>query len=156
MGLRAIPAGRLLAAHAQTFKAKFVFSNLSDDEFDPIVVLSPGMYLPAVIAQAEAIAQFIFGSTEVLGVRRSINEMGLLGVESDVRPVDGSPQGVLRSLLLTRASEQVFNFNAQQAMSPVIDLARLTNYYRTEGAAAIRGECADVLVADVSSYNWEY
>lgn len=162
MGLRSIPAQRLLAAHAATLGAVFTFPDVafSADQapvaVDGIVVFSPAMYLPAVISKAQALAKFVFGSADVLGIERSVNDMAVLGVEADVMTIDGSPQGVLRSLLLTRASEQLFelNTNHRADTQQVIDLGRVTAYYRSEGAPAIRGEQDDFLSVDPSGYEW--
>lgn len=159
MGTRAIPASRLLASHAEVLKAYFTSEGLQvageKALLDPLIVFSPSMYLPAVIAKAESLAKFVFGSADVLGVRRSVNDLGVLGVEADVKAVDGSPEGVLRGLLLARASEQVFDMNLLFGKSQLIDVARITAYYRGEGAAAVRGERDDVISADVtSSYEW--
>lgn len=161
MGLRAIPASRMLAAYVEKYNATFTFAGMEVNgeivAIEPIVVFSPAMYLPAVIAQAEAKAIFQWGSADVLGVKRTINELGVLGVECDVMPIDGSAQGILRGLLLAQAAEQVFNLiSPGQSSAQVIDLSRATAYYRSEGAAAVRGECADVLIGDVSSYNRDY
>lgn len=156
--MRAIPAQRLLASHAMNMGATFAFASMAaPDEsatVDPIVVFSPSMYLPAVIAKAEAIAKFVFGSADVLGVKRTVNELGILGVEADVMAIDGSPEGVLRSLLLTRASEQVFEFNTSAQKAQQIELAGVTAYYRSEGAPAVRGERDDNLSDESSSYEW--
>lgn len=161
MGLRAIPAQRLLTAHPSIHRVVFSYGadalENQDAGIDPIVVFSPSMFLPAVIARAEALARFVFGSSEVLGVRRSVNEMSILGVEADVAAIDGSPQGVLRSLLMMYASEQVFSLNArlQKADRPlVVDLASVRSYYISEGAPALRGERDDLLTADSTHYEW--
>lgn len=166
MGLsRAIPAQRFLAADASGMGAVFTSGRLtlSDDEprFSPLVVFSPSMYLPAVIAKAEALAKFVFGSAEMLGVRRVVNEMGVLGVEADTMGIDGSAAGMLRALLLRRAAEQVFDqllgqpqSSRPDANSLVIDLAAVTSYYRGEGRSAVRGERDDVLNSDPLSYDW--
>lgn len=159
MGMRAIPADRLLASHAAALKVAFAFEGMGHAgealQIEPIVVFSPAMYLPAVIAKAEAIAKFLFGSSEVLGVRRSVNDMGVLGVEADIMPIDGSPQGILRSLLVVRASEQLFDFQLNSPGLQFIDLARVTAYYRTEGAAALRGERDDV-ISEVNTLNYKW
>lgn len=162
MGLRAIPAQRLLASHAATLGAVFTFPDVAMTggrepvAVDGIVVFSPAMFLPAVISKAQALAKFVFGSADVLGVDRSVNDLAVLGVEADVMTIDGSPQGVLRSLLLTRASEQLFEFNINNRAdtTQVIDLARVTAYYRSEGAPALRGEQDDFLSIDSSGYEW--
>lgn len=118
----------------------------------PDLVFSPSLYLPAVIAKAEALAVFAFGSAEVLGVRRLITDMGWLGVDADVLGIDGTPGGVLRSLLLTRASEQVFTLLSTKDRR--IDLGPVTDYYRGPGARAIRGQIADVLTPESANYDW--
>jgi hypothetical protein len=155
VGLRAIPAQRLLAAHARNLGAQFFsapeFSGDKGLNLDPIMVFSPSMFLPAIIAKAESLAKFVFESADMLGVRREINHRCVLGVEADVLAVDGSPEGVLRSLLLTRASEQVFEFNADLRQQHVVDVNRVRNYYLTEGAQAIRGERDDSLSVEVLS-----
>lgn len=149
MGLRAIPVTRLLAAHAATFQALFVFESMNGPvEIEPLLVFSPAMFLPVVISQASALATFLLGSDELLGLKRSIADGGIFGVEADIMEVDGSPQGILRASLMTYASELVFNLGQvqknQQGQS-MIDLTPITHYYRSEGAAAVRGERADVL-----------
>ena len=159
MGTRAIPANRLLAAHAEVNKVFFTAEHLvvqgEQALIEPILVFSSSMFLPVVIAKAEAMAKFLFGSSEVLGIRRSITDQGLMGVEADVRAVDGSPEGVLRGLLLTRASEQVFGFETGPIQSQLLDLAGVIAYYRNEGAPALRGERDDVISADIlTSQNW--
>ena len=160
MGLRAIPAQRFLASHARGLGVVFVFKqpHLPEDmaPIDPIVVFSPAMYLPAVISKAEALAKFVFGSADALGVRRAVHDMGVLGVEADVMSIDGSPEGLLRATLLARASEQVFELG-EFALSrrQEIDLARVTSYYRGDGALAIRGEEDDILSADTADYRWK-
>lgn len=155
MGLRAIPVGRVFAQIVTSqFKARFAITMADGEamEVDPVVVFGPAMYLPAIVAQAEAIAQFNFQSTDVLGVKRSVTEMGLLGVECDVLPIDGSPGGILRGLLLTHACEQVFNLRPAglHSQEQLVDLTAVTNYYRSEGASAVRGERPDVLMKEIS------
>lgn len=161
MGLRAIPAQRLLAAHPSTQRAMFVYGKTTlgaeDGGIDSILVFSPSMFLPAVIARAEALARFAFRSSEMLGVKRSSNDMAMLGVEADVAGIDGSPQGVLRSLLMSYASEQVFNLYGQPAdgeRSVSVDLASVRSYYLGEGALALRGERDDLLTVDSTHYDW--
>lgn len=166
MGLRAIPAARLLAAHVTGLNAVFTYPGLQAEgeealNLDPIVVLSSAMYLPAVVAQAEAIAAFCLpaGGSDVLGIKRTVNDMGVLGVECDVGAIDGSAQGILRSALLVQACEQVFGLKADAQGKPQVpqrvDLARVTAYYRGEGAAAVRGERADILMGEIPSINRE-
>lgn len=160
MGLRAIPVQRLLAAHPSTRRATFAYGQVTlggDGGIDAVVVFSPSMFLPAVIARAEALARFMFGSSEMLGVKRSSNDMAMLGVEADVASIDGSPQGVLRSLLMTYASEQVFSLNARPdagERSITVDLASVRSYYLGEGALALRGERDDLLTVDSTHYDW--
>lgn len=159
MGTRAIPASRLLAAHAEANRAFFTSDGLiiqgEQALLEPIIVFSPSMFLPAVITKAESIAKFIFGSADMMGTRRSTNELGLLGIEADVMAVDGSPQGILRGLLLARASEQVFGLLLNPMKSQLIDVAAISSYYRNEGAPALRGEIDDVISADLLlDYDW--
>jgi hypothetical protein len=164
MSLRAISAQRFLASDAALFGAVFTalpsLSGASHNSNDKVplgrlTVLSPAMFLPAVIAQAEAIAKFAFGSTEVLGVRRKQNELGLFGVEADVLAIDGSPAGILRSTLLLRASQQVFKLNTAERLLQIVDLSGIREYYVTEGADAIRGSADDVLTDDARNYDWK-
>lgn len=161
MGLRAISAQRLLAAHPSTRRAVFSYGKpilgVEDEGIDAIVVFSPSMFLPAVIARAEALARFTFGSSQMLGVKRSANDMSILGVEADVAHIDGSPEGLLRSLLMSYASEQVFNLHVKPSLDDhvtSVDLASVRSYYLGEGAMALRGERDDVLTADATHYDW--
>lgn len=155
-----MPAQRFLASHARTLGVVFTYQQPHGSEdpvsLDPIVVFSPSMYLPAVIAKAEALARFVFGSAEALGVRRVIHDLGVLGVEADVMSIDGSPEGLLRATLLARASEQVFEYReSPTAREQLVDLSRATAYYRGEGAPAVRGEQDDVLSAETAEYRWK-
>lgn len=159
MGTRAIPATRLLAAHAEAHKAFFTSDGFiiqgQQALVEPIIVFSPSMFLPAVIAKAESMAKFLFGSSEMFGTRRSTNDLGLLGIEADVMAIDGSAQGVLRGLLLARASEQVFGLLLSPVKSQLVDLSQITAYYRNDGAPALRGEKDDVISADLLlNQNW--
>lgn len=159
MGTRAIHVARLLAAEAGNLRVTFTANGLtlgseSVPTIDPLVIFSPSMYLPAVIAKAESLAKFVFGSAEVLGVRRRVNDLGVLGVEADVKAVDGSPEGILRGLLMSRASHQVFDWKVDGTTPQSIDVSRITAYYRGHGAAAVRGEKDDVISGDISSYDW--
>jgi hypothetical protein len=164
MSYRAISAQNFLASDAALFGV--VFTALpslygaapNDNEKFPlgrITVFSPAMFLPAVIAQAEAIAKFAFGSTDMLGVRRKSGGLGLLGVEADVLEIDGSPAGLLRSAILLFACQQVFKLNTAQRLQQVIDLSGIREYYLTEGAGAIRGDADDVLTDDARNYDWK-
>lgn len=161
--MRAIPAQRLLAAHPATRAAVFSYGQTTSDDddlgIDAIVVFSPSMFLPAVIARAEALAKFTFGSAEMLGVKRVVSDMSILGVEADVAGIDGSPQGVLRSLLMSYASEQLFgltpNLTSKAADRSIgVDLSVIRAYYLGEGALALRGERSDLLVDDSTQYDW--
>lgn len=156
MGTRALPAWRFLARHAKEQGMEFLYQPVNPDDrvqrFDSIVVMSPAMFLPAVIAKAEAIAKFNFGGTAMLGVKRSSNHLGVLGVEADVLPVDGSAAGLMRSFLLIRACEQLFDFGFSN--SKKVDLSRIAEYYNGEGQAAVLGKCSDLLTEDVSHYEW--
>lgn len=159
--MRAVPAQRLLASHPATRTAIFHFGEVDSNDdglgVDAITVFSPSMFLPAVIARAEAMAKFAFGSSEMMGVKRVVNEFAFCGVEADIAAIDGSPEGVLRSLLMCHASEQLFGLNvASPAPSQtqtkiaadhfiVVDLFKIRSYYVAEGAAALRGERVDIL-----------
>lgn len=158
MGLRAIPIQRTLASLPQVVGVVFSFQGMTlatgDVIVEPVLVFSPAMFLPAVVARAESLAKFLYGSSDVLGVKRSINEMGILGVEADIAAVDGSPQGIIRATLMTYAAEQVFDLFDYQARSSPVDLASIRSYYRGEGALALRGERDDVLTVDPTTYDW--
>lgn len=158
LSTRVIPAQRLLAANAQNLGVQFVASPVHPGDeglrLDPILVFSPSMFLPAIVAKAESLAKFVFLSSEMLGVRRSINNLGALGVETDVLAVDGSPAGLLRALLLTRACEQVFSFRVDEVALQIIDVTGIRNYYLGEGAQAIRGERDDTLSEEARNYEW--
>lgn len=146
---RAIQAQRLLSAYLADLGATFTLQ--LNDRSEPValdgaVVLSSSMMLPAVVCRAEAIATHLYGSAEMLEVKRRVNELCALGVDVEVGLIDGSPVGLLRSLLLTRACEQVFGIMPDGPPQQV-DLGPVARYYQQEGANALRGNELDVLPA---------
>jgi hypothetical protein len=148
--MNAIPTQRMLASHATQSGISFR-SGIRNRDYEPLIVFSPAMFLPAVISKAQALAEHVLGSSDVLDIRRHESPTGLLGVEADVGPVDGTPQGLLRGALMARASELVFGFSVLRANAPEVDLdATLARYMSGEGAAIVRGEAPDSVDLEAS------
>ena len=147
--MRAIPAQRLLGAHAK--QSRVIFKSDSDRilTVPPLLVFSPVMYLPAVVAKAKALAELAFGSSDMLGIKRTAGH-GLLNQEADVLAIDGTAPGILRAALLTRASEMVFGFSGDKEIQ--IDLGAVLQLYRdARHQAILAGELADELpIGDLS------
>lgn len=139
-GYRALTAQRLLAADADACQVGF---SLKTTKLSSQTVFSPAMFLPAVVAQAEAMALFCFGSTDVVSVTRLKSDSGLFGVEVDTGLIDSSPEGLLRSALLIRASQQVFGFGEGQPKQ--LNIQPVCDYYLGDGLLAVLGLDNDIL-----------
>lgn len=99
-GYRCISATRLMAAQADALGLRF---HLAGQAMPSVVVFSSMMLMPAVADALEGLAGQAFGSTEPLGVIRSVSALGLLGEEADIAVIDGSPAGLIRGALLETA-----------------------------------------------------
>lgn len=114
-------------------------------------VFSPSMLLPAIVAKAEALLRYSLGqdAAAVLGVQRSMSPLAQFGVEADVKPIDGSTEGLLRALFIVQAAEQILEQcpRSRQASLLIYDLNPVISYYQGEGLLAIKGLQADSLTS---------
>lgn len=133
--MRAIPTQRLLASHADVSGYRFIYRGevLSSS----LIVFSPVMLMPVVVACAKSIALNSFASTSVLDAECEIGNPGesLLGVVAKVGPCDGSPQGLIRASLLTGGSDLVFRMHANDAN--FLDLADVIAAYEKDASVLL-------------------
>lgn len=149
--MRAFPIQRILAndAAGMTFRSQ-------RGDMNALVVFSPIVFMPVIAAKAVAIARHVFGpeGDQVLGLQRTLSDGAMFGLEATVGPLDGSPEGILRALIMTRASQQVFGFTAGRPQ--VIDLDAVAKSYETEeGREVLMGTRSDVIdLASAAGYDW--
>lgn len=106
--MRAISAQRFLSSLSVTNRVHFVeHVNGQPVIHDPLVVLSPVCFLPAVIAYSRSLAKCVLGdkSESLLEVSTSKNDGSIFGISQNVSPLDSSVAGMLRTLLLSRGFE---------------------------------------------------
>ncbi len=127
--MRSLPAQRLLSSHADVSGYSFNFKGQALSS--SLIVFSPVMLMPVVVAFAKSIALNVFGSSSVLDAECEIADSGksLLGVIAKVGPADGSPQGLIRASLLAGASDLIFRMHAK---ANVLDLADVIAAYEKD------------------------
>lgn len=156
--MRAIPVQRFLASHAGVCRQSFLQSPESglNIEMPAIVAYSPAVLLPAVIATARTFAFHLFDSDAMLAIEAPMIGMGLLGVTANIGPIDSTPEGLLRTVLMARASDVIFLTHAKKENPSQLYVESLFEFYMTEeGQQILSGQKfqeidISVLNADVS------
>ena len=139
--MRAITAQRFLSAYALTQGVSFTEDvDGQPVVHDPLIVLSPVCFLPAVIAFARSLSNQVLGSgaEAVLEISTQTKQESLLGVQQNVGPLDSSVAGIFRTLILSRG----FDLMCSAHVGPQgrIQLERLEAFFLSpEGRSYIAG-----------------
>lgn len=143
--MRSITAQRFLASYAITQGIRFVEDvDGQPVAHDPLVVMSPVCFLPAVIAYTRSLTKQVLGqgAEVVLEISTQIKPESLLGVSQQLSALDASIAGVFRTLLLSRGFDLLC---ADHVQSPgILHLEKLESYFSSvPGRAYLMGE-ADI------------
>lgn len=143
--MRAIPAQRFLASHAKVCQLTFVemLEPGATVEMPAIVAYSPVVLLPAVIATARVLALHLFESDAMLAIDPPRGGSGYLGVCVNLGPIDSTPEGLLRALLLKRASDILFRVHAKADASRICVSDLLTAYQTEKGQRILLGQALE-------------
>lgn len=129
--MHAIPAQRLLTHEARQAGVKFLMGD-SRREIPSLLIFSAAWAMPLVSTYAKALALAAFGrgSAVLIEAQRVASDLAPLGYESHVLPMDGSPAGLLRAALLTRAAQEALGYRLNAPQIQPVDWVALVNRAR--------------------------